>query len=137
MSRLARQDGVMLMETLLAIALLVIVLGATLGTMTQFNNTSRANQLSNDAQETARVALDQVSRELRSDGVGTPQAHQGVLQAGPFNLVFQTVNPAPQAGSLNTRNVEWVRYCLDDSNPANEKLYRQDFSWTTAHAFTL
>jgi type II secretory pathway component PulJ len=132
MRRLAREDGVMLMETLLAIALLVVVLGATLGTMAQFNTTSRANQLSNDAQETARVALDQVSRELRNDGVGTPQAHQGVLQAGPFSVVFQAVNPTPQAGSLNTRNVEWVRYCLDTSDASNEKLYRQEFTWTTA-----
>src|SRR5204863_3467483 len=29
-------------------------------------------------------------------------------------------------------NVEWVRYCLADSNPANEKLYRQEFTWNTA-----
>lgn len=133
MSRFGRQEGVALMETLLAVALLTIILGATLGTMTQFNSTSRANQLENDAQETARTALDQVSRELRDDGVGTPQAHQGVLQASSFNLVFQAVNPAaPPAGSLNTRNVEWVRYCLNSSNPDNEKLYRQEFRWNTA-----
>lgn len=132
MSRLGRQEGVALMELLLAVALLTIVLGATLGTMTQFNNTTRANQLANDAQETGRTALDQVSRELRDDGVGTPQAHQGVLQASSFNLVFQTVNSTLQAGSLNMRNVEWVRYCLNTANPSNEKLYRQEFRWNTA-----
>ena len=132
MSRLCRQEGVALMETLLAVALLVVVLGATLGTMTQFNNTSRANQLSNDAQEKARVALDQVSRELRNDGVGTPQSHQGVLQASAFDLVFQTINPFLPVGSLNTRNAEWVRYCLNTTDASNEKLYRQEFTWTTA-----
>jgi type II secretory pathway pseudopilin PulG len=132
MTRLGRQDGISLMETLVAITLLVLVIGATLGTMTQFDNQTRANQLSNDAQETARVALDQVSRKLRNDGVGTPQAHQGVLQASAFNLVFQTVNPVPSAGSQNTRNVEWVRYCLNYTDPSNEKIYRQEYTWTTA-----
>lgn len=132
MSRLGREDGISLMETLTAISLLALVIGATIGTMVHFDTQTRANQLSNDAQETARVALDQMSRELRNHGVGTPQSHQGVLQAGAFNLVFQTVNPTPPAGGQNSRNVEWVRYCLNDTDASNEKLYRQEYAWTTA-----
>lgn len=121
-----------LAEVLVATTMLTLVLGATLGTMINFNNETRANQLQNDAQETARTALDQVARELRNHAAGTPQSPVGVLKAGPYDMVFQTVDATPPAGGQNTRNVEWVRYCLDDRTPENEKLWVQYHTWTTA-----
>ena len=134
MTRLRREDGFTLMEVLVATALLVVVTGATLGTMTNFSTQTRANQLSNDAQETARVAIDQVTRELRNHGVGTPGAPQGVRLVSSTDLVFQTVNSTMPGGSSNVRNIKFVRYCLDAGTPTNEKLWRQDYTWTAASA---
>jgi type II secretory pathway pseudopilin PulG len=132
MTRLRREDGFTLMEVMVAASLLIVVIGATLGTMTQFSNTTRANQLSNDAQESARVAVDQLARELRNDGVGTAGAPQGVRLVSAKDLVFQTVASTMPSGSANLRNVKFVRYCLDTTDPSNEKLWRQDYTWTSA-----
>jgi type II secretory pathway pseudopilin PulG len=121
-----------LVEVLIAATLLTLVVGATLGTMVNFNNQTRANQLQNDAQETARNALDQAARQLRNHGAGTPQSPVGILKAGPYDMVFQTVDETKPATSENARNVEWVRYCLDYSTLGDEKLWVQYDRWTTS-----
>jgi prepilin-type N-terminal cleavage/methylation domain-containing protein len=131
MRRLQRENGFTLVEVLISTSVLVIVLGATLGTMTQFDTKTRANQLQNDAQETARAALDQVSRELRNHGVPLPNA-VGIRKLGSYDIVFQTVDNSQPAGSLNTRNVKWARYCLDSSVASNEKLWASYYTWNTA-----
>jgi type II secretory pathway pseudopilin PulG len=131
-ARLRQESGFTLMEVMVAATLLIIVIGATLGTMTEFDTQTRANQLQNEAQETARNAVDQVARELRNTGVGTPSAPQGVRKSSPFDLVFQTVKTTMPAGSANSYNLKFVRYCLDYSVATNEKLYRQDYTWTSA-----
>jgi type II secretory pathway pseudopilin PulG len=129
--RLRGEHGFTLMELMISTSLLIVVLGATLGTMTQFDTRTRANQLQNDAQETARVALDQVARQLRNVGVPLPGA-LGIRKLGSYDIVFQTVDTTKPAGSANVRNIKWARYCLDSSVASNEKLWVQYFTWTTA-----
>ena len=64
--------------------------------------------------------------------MGTPQAPLGVRQAGSYDMVFQTVDSTQPAGSQNSRNIEWARYCLNSTTPANEKLWVQHYTWTSA-----
>lgn len=131
MRNLRGQSGFTLIEVMISTSLLIIVLGATLGTMTNFDTQTRANQLQNDAQENVRSALDQVTRELRNHGVPLPNA-AGIRKLGSYDIVFQTVDNSQPAGSLNTRNVKWARYCLDSSVPSNEKLWASYYTWSTA-----
>jgi type II secretory pathway component PulJ len=133
MTRLAREEsGLMLIELLLAAALMTVVLGATLVSLTTFERTSRINELQNDNQEDIRAAVDQLSRELRNHAVATQAAPQGIVKLTDYDLVFQTVGATKPAGSANDPNLQRVRYCLDTSNLRNEKIWVQDQTWTTA-----
>ena len=122
----------MLIELLLAAALMTVVLGATLVSLTTFERTSRINELQNDNQEDIRAAVDQLSRELRNHAVATQAAPQGIVKLTDYDLVFQTVGATKPAGSANDPNLQRVRYCLDTSNLRNEKIWVQDQTWTTA-----
>src|SRR3712207_3102441 len=124
MRRLVRDEaGVMLLELLLAAALMSLVLGATITTLTTFENTSRINELQNDNQEDIRAAVDQLSRELRNHAVATQDAPVGIVKMDPYDLVFQTVAPTKPATTNNTHNVQRIRYCLDYSKKRNQKIW--------------
>ena len=133
MSRIRReQTGIMLIELLLASALMVVVLGATLTSLTTFETNSRTNELQNDNQENVRAAIDQMSRELRNHAVATQQAQQGIVSLTGYDIVFQTVAATKPAVTSNDQNIERIRYCLDTSNLRDEKLWSQEQTWTTA-----
>ena len=133
MRRLVRDEaGMMLMELMLAASLMALVMGATITSMTTFENTSRINELQNDNQEDIRAAVDQISRELRNHAVATQDAPVGIVKMDPYDLVFQTVAPVKPAGTSNVQNVQRIRYCLDYSKKRNEKLWSQEQTWTTA-----
>jgi prepilin-type N-terminal cleavage/methylation domain-containing protein len=104
--RIADERGVTLVELMVVIALSGIVMGATLTTFTQFEQTTGVNQRQNDAQEQVRVGLAGVARELRNLASPTDQLPEAVVRAGAQDLVFQSVS------SSATRR---VRYCLDAS----------------------
>ena len=131
-SLLQRQEGIALMELLLASTLMIVILGATLTSLTTFESTSRINELQNDNQEAVRAAIDQVARELRNHAVSTQESQAGITSIGDYDVVFQTVAPTKPAGSLNAHNVARMRYCLDYSNPRNERIWSQMQTWTSA-----
>jgi type II secretory pathway component PulJ len=133
MTRIVRDEtGIMLVELLLAATLMLVVLGATLVTLTTFQSNTRINELQNDNQEDIRQAVDQLSRELRNHAVATQQAPQGIISLTGYDIVFQTVAATKPAGSSNNENLERVRYCLDTSNLRNEKIWSQEQTWTSA-----
>jgi type II secretory pathway pseudopilin PulG len=104
---LARADaGFALIELLLASALMILVIGATLDLFTSYRQNGETNQAMNDAQAGARNALDEMSRELR-DATGSATTG-AVLAATPWELDFQRVNPKSSTNAL-----QYVRYCLD------------------------
>src|SRR3954453_7201874 len=134
MKRLVREEsGFTLTELLAAMAIMILVLGATLSALEVFGNTSQRNRTLTEAQDKARLALSRVSRELlnataysTSTGAAQPSA---VLRAGPWDLIMLTVNPTPPgAGNLNALNLMRVRYCLATSTST---LYRQWQTWST------
>jgi prepilin-type N-terminal cleavage/methylation domain-containing protein len=103
---LADQRGVTLIELMVVIVLSGIVMGATLTTFSQFEQTTGVSQRHSDAQEQVRVGLAGVARELRNLASPTDQRPEAVVRAEPQDLVFQSVS------STQTRR---VRYCLDAS----------------------
>ena len=129
---MTKQHGFTLIEVLIAMTLMVIVLLATLTTFDQFNTNVRRTQDQNDQQARAQYGLDLVARQMRNHAAAAPDQSLGLEKATAYDVVFQTVDTPKPAGSLNSRNVRRVRYCLDYSVPSNEKLFQQSQEWTTA-----
>jgi type II secretory pathway component PulJ len=136
MRRVAREEsGFSLVELLAAMAIMILVLGATLTSLEVFGNTSQRDRTLVEAQDTARSALDRMSRELLNataypTSTSTAVTPSAVLRSGPWDLIMLTVNPAPPAaGNQNALNLMRVRYCL---NTATSTLYRQWQTWASA-----
>jgi hypothetical protein len=104
MRHLAAEEGVTLVEMLVVLMLSLIVMGATLTTFTQFEQTTGTNQRQNDAQDQVRVGIAGLARELRNLASPTDALPEAVVRADSDDLVFQSVS------SSATRR---VRYCLD------------------------
>jgi prepilin-type N-terminal cleavage/methylation domain-containing protein len=133
MTGAGKEHGFTLVEVLVAMALAMIVFGATLTALNVFQTNNRFDVLRNEAQDNARSAIDRLSKELRN--VAAPKSVKelpGALEsAQPYSITFQTIDPLPlPVGSTNATNAMRVRYCLDDSNPSNELLRRQEMRWT-------
>jgi hypothetical protein len=131
-ARLADQRGEMgLVQLIVAMSIFAAVLGATLVTFQSFDMLSRRNVDRTAAQDSARTSADRVVRELRNLASPTIAQPQAVDKATGYDLIFQTVDPIGPNSGANAANIKRVRWCLDQSNPANERLYVQDQKWTT------
>ena len=114
MSRaIADERGVTLVELLVVILLTGIVMGATLTTFSQYEQTTATSQRLNDAQDQVRVGVAGLARELRNLASPTDVMPFAVVRNMPADLVFQSVS------SSATRR---VRYCLDTPG---RRLWRQ------------
>ncbi len=131
MSRLVgEEDGFVLTDVLVSMTIMLLVLTATLVSFERFQQTTRANQLQNDASERARVGIDALARELRNHASATPQLPQGIERAQADDLIVQSAGSgAVVDGARPSRR---VRYCLDRTDPANVLLVRQLQGWTGA-----
>lgn len=123
-----------LIGVLVASVLFVTVLGATLSLYNGLQSSSAGRVQRADVQDRARTAADRLARELRNLASPTPDQPEAVDLAGPFDLVFKTVDANGPNGGLNAANVRRVRYCLNTSDPKNGKLYVQTQTWTTLTA---
>lgn len=140
MSRLRTDEtGFTLVELLTGATLFLIILGAALTSFNVMETRAGLNAKLQDTQQGARQTEIILSRQLRNLA-GPDENQPGAFDpasasfnpAGPYDIVFKTVDPnGPNAG-LNPTNVERVRYCLDTGNPAN--LWSQTQTWTTAAA---
>ena len=127
-----RESGFTLVEVLVASTVMMVVLIATLTTLDRFVLNTRVTDAQNEAQNEARIAIDQLQREFRNNAAAAQDQQFGIDKASPYDVVFQTVDPSKPAGSANERNSARVRYCFDSSTPANGRIYRQSQTWTTA-----
>ena len=132
------ERGVTLIEMLLASVLSLLVMGASLAAFDGLQGNHKLTEQHNEAQDVTRQQTDRLARELRnlaspsqltSDLSAQPQA---VDVAADYDLVFRVVNDVRPAGSLNAANVKRVRYCLNNTTPANGVIWRQTQIWTTA-----
>src|SRR5215208_5107187 len=122
--RLHEEDGFTLVEVLIVAVLMIVVLGATLGTFESFSQDVRTNEKQNQA----RNAMDLMARDLRN--LASPSEEQPLALdfMGEQEIIFQSEGRVMPAGSLNVANTNRVRYCLS----ATGDLYRQIQTWTTA-----
>jgi prepilin-type N-terminal cleavage/methylation domain-containing protein len=128
------QQGFTLIEVLVTMALSMVVFGATLSVLDVFQKNNRFDQLRLETQDNARNTIDRLSRELRNVAAPSP-SYLGALElAEPNSLTFETIDSTHVWGGENSANAIRVRYCLDDSNPSNEVLWREAMSWTGKEA---
>lgn len=117
---------------LVACSIFVVVLVATLTSYDAFAGSQRDADDAVAAQDRARSAIDRMARDLRNLASPTPDQPLAFDAAGPYDIVFKTVDPnGPNAGS-NALNVRRVRYCLDATNAEAARLLAQTQTWTTA-----
>lgn len=131
LDRLRAEEGLTLIEVLLAMTLMLVVLGATLGTFNQFERNVKTNELQNEAQEEARRGLDLMARDLRNLASPTVDFPLAVDLDGPSDIVFQSEGKDKSDASLNVQNTTRVRYCL---NKDTGTVYRQTQMWEEAAA---
>lgn len=125
--------GFTLIEVLVAMVLSALIFGLTLGAFEAFQRSSASDIQRNEAQDSARTAIERLARQLRSAAAPTIGSFGALEQAEPYSIAFQTIDSsAPPAGTLNVNNAMRVRYCLNDSNTTNEVLWWQLKRWKTA-----
>jgi hypothetical protein len=110
--------------------LMLIVLGATLATFTNFESDSARAAARNESQDAVRRNVGQIVRELRNLASPNATVPQAVERAQPADLVFQTVDPAGPASIANAANVRRMRYCLEGGAPA--RMWMQWQTWDTS-----
>jgi type II secretory pathway pseudopilin PulG len=127
------EGGFSLAETMVAMPLMLVVLAATLLTLNAFQRVGVRNQDQNDSQDRARNALEQHARELRNLASPAPNNPNAVDKAGPYDIVFQTVDPVGPNSGTNVVNLRRVRYCLDNgaADGTGAKIWTQAQTWTT------
>jgi len=129
--RLSDERGeITLAQMLIAMSMMLVILAATLTVFTGAEQLNQQANARNDEQDQVRAALDRVAAQLRNLASPTPDQPQAVDSAGPYDLVFQTVDANGPNSGLNAANVMRVRYCLGGTASAG-KLYRQEQRWTT------
>jgi type II secretory pathway pseudopilin PulG len=142
MSRLRDQAGMTLVELMVSALLSLLILGATLMVIDAVWRNDRRAQIVNDQQQSVRVSLDQMARQLRNLASPTVLTSipgtlpRSVERNLPNDLIFQDVAATKPTGSANSANVRRVRYCLEvpPVDPANATLWMQTQTWDTAIA---
>jgi prepilin-type N-terminal cleavage/methylation domain-containing protein len=128
------QDGFSLIEVLVSMLMAGVVFGATLTILEVFQRNSQAAIQRNETQDAARSAVDRLAHELRSVAAPSSTSPGALEQAEPYAITFQQIDPLKTAGGSNANNAMRMRYCLNDSNPANEVLWLQTKRWTSESA---
>ncbi len=113
---------------LMSMTLSLVILGATLVAFQGSERINRETQIRLEAQDRARVAVEDVARRLRNLASPTGSSGQVVERATAYDLIFQSVDPLGPNSGQNKSNVQRLRYCLDGSG----RLWSMRQTWTTA-----
>lgn len=124
------QAGFTLIETLLAMVLMLVVFSATLAVFSVMERGAVTNQRLNENQQQARVATDTLAKRLRNlaspSDSSNPLDQQPLERAQPTDLIFRTVSSDGAPTTSNPQNLERYRYCLGP----DKLLYEQRQTWT-------
>ncbi len=121
------QDGFTIVELLAAMAIFSFVMIATLTTLQTMTKESARADSRNEAQQQARIVVNQMARQLRNLASPTPRRPQAIDKATPADLVFQSVDPLGPNSGENRSNVRRLRYCLSAG-----EIHLQVQTWTAA-----
>ena len=127
--RQRKQEGFALTELLVSMAIVTVVMMATLSAFASFNKNERQNRLHNESTDMARLAMERMTAQLRNLSGPTDNVPESVEKAEPFDLVFLTVDPVKPVGSLNARNIKRVRYCVGAASGGRAPLIRMEQEW--------
>ncbi len=128
-ARLREERGeITLPGLLVATVLSLLVMGAVLDTFAGAQSHSVEVTARNDNQQAVRAISDRIAAGLRNLASPTPEQPQAIDVAGPFDLVFQDVDPAGPNLGQNVTNVRRQRWCVTTDGT----LYLQRQLWTTA-----
>jgi prepilin-type N-terminal cleavage/methylation domain-containing protein len=123
------QEGFSLIELLMAMAIITVVVMATISAFVAFHKNERVNRLANESQDQARLTLERLSSQLRNLASPTDYVPASVEKAEPYDLVFLTVDAVKPVGSANARNIKRVRYCVGPVVNGKAPLIRQQQTW--------
>jgi prepilin-type N-terminal cleavage/methylation domain-containing protein len=123
------QEGFSLIELLMAMAIITVVVMATISAFVAFHKNERVNRLANESQDQARLTLERLSSQLRNLASPTDYVPASVEKAEPYDLVFLTVDAVKPVGSANARNIKRVRYCVGPVVGGKAPLIRQQQTW--------
>jgi prepilin-type N-terminal cleavage/methylation domain-containing protein len=128
--RRGSDDGFTIVEVLVAMALGLVVMGASLSAFDIFQTNQGYAQRRNETQDAARTTMDRLARQLRN--VIAPSVEEAgaleAVEAEGYSLRFETIDTSAEAETSAT-HVMRVRYCLEDSNPEDETLWEQTQQW--------
>jgi Tfp pilus assembly protein PilV len=144
--RLRDETGLTLIEILVASAVSLVILGATLTVFTALVRQSQHVERQTEVETSARRGVDRLARQLRNlaspaDIITNVQAStqpKSVDRNEPDDLIFKDIDDVRPAGSANSANVRRVRYCLQtspgagvDASPTRGVLWMQTQTWQT------
>jgi type II secretory pathway pseudopilin PulG len=105
MRRYSQEHGFTLVELMLVCTLSLIIFGATLTAWTSVFHSNRILERQQDNVQSARVAIDRATRQLRNLANPTVNAITTIDRATDYDFIFQTSDPSKT----------WVRYCMQTS----------------------
>jgi prepilin-type N-terminal cleavage/methylation domain-containing protein len=127
-----REQGFTLIEVLVTMVVTSVIFGATVAALAAFQRSNQADTLRNEVQDRARNALDSLAHGLRNVTAPSTETAGALDQASAYSIAFDTIDSTQILGGENKTNAMRVRYCLNDSNPEDEVVYRQTQTWTSA-----
>jgi prepilin-type N-terminal cleavage/methylation domain-containing protein len=126
----ASERGFTLTEVLVALTVASLILGAAVTAFTGFLTQSTTAERAANSQDMARNALDQMAIQLRSATSNAATGNQPIEAFGAYNLVW--LAPVPSTSTTNNPlGLRHIRYCVDASNPNDEKLWLQTAPFST------
>src|SRR5580693_803877 len=97
--RMKREKGFTLIEVLISVSLMLIVIAATLGTLTSAIHATEAITLMADTQENLRAGLNYMVRDFLQTGEGLPQGGITIPNTAGVSAVNR---PGPSLGTFTT-----------------------------------
>jgi prepilin-type N-terminal cleavage/methylation domain-containing protein len=112
MIRMREEDGLTLIEMLVAMTLMLIVMFATLTSFDAFGRRQTINNKQTDAVERLRFVSERVAKQMRNLASPTNNSGDTIERAEGDDIIFQTYEPQKRR----------VRYCLPNGS-TDERLY--------------
>ena len=129
MSARRGEAGFTLIELMLSMAMVTVVMMATIQAFVSFNKNERVDRMQNESQDEARLTMERLTSQLRNLASPNDFSPKSVEKAEPYDIVFLTVDAIKPVGSLNARNIKRVRYCVGTVSGGKASLFKQQQTW--------